>query len=939
MKKRIFATALLSASVVAWVMLTTLPAWAGGALALHSPGQPFLWPNGGQRIPFNPDRGGLGPLNNADATTLVRDAFQRWGDVTSSSATFVNAGPLPVDVNITNFGPFLAPVAPDGLSAIVYDENGEIFDLLFGANSGILGFAGPEWFNVVTGEIIEGVSFINGGAIADDSAPEILTLFGVLVHEFGHFNNLAHTQVNGVLYIEQFFGIPPGTFDNAGPNPFDLFARPDLTGQVETMYPFIIPGDGTENLKADDIGIFSRLYPAPGFLGATGTITGTILGSNGTTALTGVNVIARNVADPFVDAVSSLSSDLTDDFTQGAPFVGTYTITGLTPGASYVVYVDEIFDGGFSTPPLQPLPNNEEAYNGTNESGDPNTDFPNEFTPVTAVAGSPVEDIDIIFNALPEGPLDIGDDDSQQLFLSFQFELCGQKYDSLFVNSNGSITFGAPDAESFFPNPRQHLGGPPRTAGYWADLSPNLGGTVSFEESDSKFRVSWDDVPEFPGIGANSFEITLHDGRRDDNDNHGHFFGKPADDHFVFKYGDMTAEFGLAGYSCGGPITSSFEEESDISRTWWLNWLNFRRQAAVYEWFLDFDNDLANDVLKFRTPDRFRDRFEPNDSIDAARRVRLPFNTERSFARSVIDDDDVDFFRFKVKAGETVLLEVVPDSPDTLLGLFDTDGNLLLLDDDSFGIGSGSQLLIQAFVDAKFVVGVTTWPDFGFTGAGGDAGRYVLSIRAASGTPLGSGLFGDQFLLGDDDFAEITLDNFEFPYQGQRYGSLFVNSNGNISFGEPDPFGFFPNVFDFLNGPPRIAPYWNDVTPFDPFTGTLRGIVLSEQTRRSVTVHYIGVREFPDDGSNSFSVTLDRSGKIFYDYGPTNRSDSLIGLTEGGGAGDPGPTDLSRRFVLPNQGTVYEQFIGDFSTFGGDDLAFDWLLFKRIRGWLSEDDD
>ena len=65
-------------------------------------------------------------------------------------------------------------------------------------------------------------------------------------------------------------------------------------------------------------------------------------------------MIARNIANPYDDAVSAISSDFATDYTPGQPFVGVYTLRGLTPGASYAVFVDQILAGGFSTPPRRP---------------------------------------------------------------------------------------------------------------------------------------------------------------------------------------------------------------------------------------------------------------------------------------------------------------------------------------------------------------------------------------------------------------------------------------------------------------------------------------------------------------------------------------------------------------------------------------------------------
>lgn len=201
----------LALGCVAFVLMASFRGYAGGPLALRAAGAPYLWPGGGVNIPFNPDQGGLGPMNNAAAVAQTTAAFGIWQAIPSATATHVNAGSLPFDVDETNYLPFLEPAAPDGLSAIVYDEDGAIFDELFGANSGVLGFAGPEWINTATGDILEGVSFLNGAAIVAGEEPLMLA---VQVHEYGHYQNLAHSVVNGQMLA---FG------DNSGPTPNDTF--------------------------------------------------------------------------------------------------------------------------------------------------------------------------------------------------------------------------------------------------------------------------------------------------------------------------------------------------------------------------------------------------------------------------------------------------------------------------------------------------------------------------------------------------------------------------------------------------------------------------------------------------------------------------------------------------------------------------------------------
>ena len=416
-----------------------------------------MFPSCGQTpatdIPFNPDQGDLGILDAADAIARVEEAFQAWEDVPTSTVSYANAGLLPVDVDETNFFDFFFTAVPDGLSPIVFDDDGAIFEFLFGPGSGVLGFAGPDVEDPATCQITEGAAFLNGPVFET-----VEGLLDLMVHEFGHYTNLAHAVVNGQIFIGDTSGPTPDN-DTFGTPPF-----PDGVEVIETMYPFLFFGVDqlTRTPDPDDVASVSTLYPTADFLATTGTIRGTIF-SRGN-EISGMNIIARNVANPFGDAVSAISGD----FTQGAPPTGVYAINGLTPGATYAVYIDAILAGGFSTPPRFALPGPEE-FHSTNES---ETDDPLQFDGVTVAAGSPRTGIDVIFNRfLPGTPLPVGDDFAVEIFLPFEFGMCGVQFESVFVNANGNVTFREPDF-GFIENVPAFLGGPPRIAGLWRDLSP-----------------------------------------------------------------------------------------------------------------------------------------------------------------------------------------------------------------------------------------------------------------------------------------------------------------------------------------------------------------------------------------------------------------------------------------------------------------------------------
>ena len=865
----------LSLALLGAGLIASGAALGAGPLIQCEPGVAIKWPAGGANIPWNPDQGGLGALDNAGAVALTAAAFQVWADIPTATATYVQGAPLPVDVDVSNYGdynPFGFPAPPpDGISAIVFDEDGSIFDDFFGPGSGILGFATPEYgFGPPICEVTEGVSFLNGG-LGDPQA-----LFDIMVHEFGHYSGLAHAAVNGQLVA---FG------DNAGPTPFDPAYGPGSLDDIETMYPFYLAGGlggpyGTDNPALDDIVSLSALYPDPSFAATTANVTGTMLASDGTTPITGVNIIARNEANPFADAVSVLSGDY--------DIPGIYTLFGLTPGADYRVYTDQILGGGFSTSPASPFPGAEEYYNGAAESN--NVDSPDPVTDFEFVAAGDTG-VDFIVNIPgPGDPLPLGDEGFIEVQLPFDYQLCGQNFDSVFINANGSLTFGGAIGFGDFANSvGNFLGGFPRVAPFWTDLDQSAGGMIAYYPSKNSFRVEWTNVPEFLFGGANTFSVTLN----------------KASGTVDFEYGDLSTEFWsrLAGISCGGDVTSGFEEASDLSQ---LaddadgDRINAKNQTALYEtWGLLVPSDLADSELLFNGTSEFNDDWaEPNDTLKKARSISLPFDSIDPNRYTEIEPTggDVDFYRFSTQGLNFLQIEILSGNLDSYIGLFDSSGSLVAANDDG-GAGLLSKLELGGLPAGDYTVGVTTFSDPDFSGDGFSGGRYVLSILEAETLVI-------PLALGDDSSAEVPL-AFDFPFNGSNYSSVFVNSNGNLTFGSGDG-DFSPSVAEFLNDQPRIAPLWDDLSPNNG------GSVVAEVGVDFLTVTFDAVPEFPATGANSFTVTLNPDGSFDFAYGAMSSTTGITGATEGGGAADPGPSDMAGG-SFPAAGTTYEEDPADLS--------------------------
>jgi hypothetical protein len=166
---------------------------------------------------------------------------------------------------------------------------------------------------------------------------------------------------------------------------------------------------------------------------------------------------------------------------------------------------------------------------------------------------SSMESIDFLSPApVSPAPLTgLANDTSVEIPLQFEYVLGGVGYTSVFVSDNGYLTFGQEENDPS-PSTQEFLEGPPRIAGFWTDLNPDLGGNMEILSEADRFIVYYNDLVSQPDGGAAHFSIAL----TSDGGCTIYQDGVPANN---------TADPILTGFSLGGNVTTGTEEETDLS--------------------------------------------------------------------------------------------------------------------------------------------------------------------------------------------------------------------------------------------------------------------------------------------------------------------------------------------------------------------------------------
>ncbi len=368
--------------VLAFFIISSLSAYAGGPLVVKN-GMAITY--GSRPLLYRFDLGTLGMLSNVEARELFEDLFSDWKAVPTALDTFKRDTPdsLEFDVTASNFDSILNSNSLLGYTPVVFDTDGSVLNAFLGngAANSVLGLSGPITVSSgpLANQIAESQAVFNGkfiDGINTSTNPESTTdsFRGTIIHEFGHGRGLDHSQIN----VE---AIKPGSSQQ-------------LRDTVPLMFPVAV--NDLFIIRRDDASAISSLYPNQSTISGFGTIEGKLFRQDGTTPVLGANVIARNISDPTLEAVSCVS----DFLIEGNGFYKLFTI----PPGQYTIEIEPVdlsFTGGSGVGPYTASktdrsfqnPVTKGFYTGPNK---PITSDKTQALIVNITAGQTIKDVNII---------------------------------------------------------------------------------------------------------------------------------------------------------------------------------------------------------------------------------------------------------------------------------------------------------------------------------------------------------------------------------------------------------------------------------------------------------------------------------------------------------------------------------------------------------------
>jgi hypothetical protein len=182
---------------------------------------------------------------------------------------------------------------------------------------------------------------------------------------------------------------------------------------------------------------------------------------------------------------------------------------------------------------------------------------------------------------------------------------------------------------------------------------------------------------------------------------------------------------------------------------------------------------------------------------------------------------------------------------------------------------------------------------------------------------------GRRLVLADDATSQETL-AFGFPFYGAARAAVFVNSDGNMTFGQGDVATDARSLGRVLAGAPRVAPFFADL---DPSAG---GGVFVNAAPDAFTVTWCAVPDFDATGKVTAQASLFPGGAVEMRIDLTTTLEDAVVALSPGETGAFAAVDLSAAGAAAAGGAaaVGERFAAEASL----DLVSASRLFYAEQG-------
>lgn len=212
-----------------------------------------------------------------------------------------------------------------------------------------------------------------------------------------------------------------------------------------------------------------------------------------------------------------------------------------------------------------------------------------------------------------------------------------------------------------------------------------------------------------------------------------------------------------------------------------------------------------------------------------------------------------------------------------------------------------------------------------FTPVTAAAGQYRYLVNSAPGYDAAAASAGVPVALADDAAAPVNI-GFTFAFFGKSYNSLYLNSDGNLTFGAPEYASTERSLGRMHAGPPRISPLFDDLDP-----SAANASVRVNSTPAQLIISWVNVPEWQPSGSTNpqtFQVRLFPDGRIEFAWGTVSPTSAVVGIGPGNLEGGPAVVDFSV------QGGTYTSLVAELFS---STASLDFLAVAQ-RFYATHDD-